>query len=205
MTMPCLPLASSDWPPRHNSSTARSVSGNSFLQYMLWNTKIQPKVHAGDFLSPMTCQSLLKNRMSFGAVISCRIHPQENHSGLPQELGYYLRKGWVSDIAVVRIAYEFSYQRYIELMASDCSALLRSSMHQESIYIIHTHLSWPAHKCPRSSRTQGVPNFCLVPPYPSRRDQPSPQTCYGSMEPSTRLQGNYRKHTPLRQLAHTSN
>ena len=57
---------------------------------------------------------------------------------------------------------DLSYQRYMELMASDSSALLRLSIQHVSITPTHTRLSWPAHKYPRFSCTQGVPGSHLV-------------------------------------------
>ena len=69
---------------------------------------ILSEVSAGPFLSPMGCQSLLKNWKFRGAVISWSVHPRENHSSQPLDLGYILtlrqRKG-ARDVMKVRIAY----------------------------------------------------------------------------------------------------
>ena len=40
-------------------------------------------VFASVLLFPMEFQSLLKNRVSLGVIISCRVYPRENHSGHP--------------------------------------------------------------------------------------------------------------------------
>ena len=49
---------------------------------------ISSELRAGIFLFPVYCQSLLKRRTLLGAIISCRIHPHENNSGEPFDLGH---------------------------------------------------------------------------------------------------------------------
>ena len=51
-------------------------------------TRVIPKVRASIFLSPMYRQSLLKNWIFLGVIISCRVHPRENHSGQPLNFRY---------------------------------------------------------------------------------------------------------------------
>ena len=49
---------------------------------------ISSELRASIFLFPVHCQSLLKGQTLLGAIISCRVHPHENNSGEPFDLGH---------------------------------------------------------------------------------------------------------------------